>query len=353
MNGTRTDEGWGSWHADDDQRRRAVRRRHRRNQVRRRRLSALLVLGLIVSAGLLAAMFLSGCGSGGSVGDAGPATSATAGGENGSVGEDTTTTTEPGESEEPGSGDGTATTAPPADQMRVLVYFARGEHLGAAHRMIPRTPEVGAAAMRALLEGPNAREREEGELTTSVPEGTAFLGLNIRDGLATVDLSREFASGGGTLSMTMRIAQVVYTLTQFGSVERVSFKLDGEAVQAIGGEGLMVDPPVSRNDYEDVTPAILVEYPTVGEQVGSPMRVTGTANVFEATLQLNIVDSEGLIIVDEMVTATSGSGERGTFDVSLPFEIDRSQRGALIAFTYSAEDGRQRDVVEIPLDLRR
>jgi hypothetical protein len=170
--------------------------------------------------------------------------------------------------------------------------------------------------------------------------------------VATVDLSREFASGGGTLSMTMRIAQVVYTLTQFPSVERVAFQLDGQPVETIGGEGLIVDPPVRRADYEAVTPAIMVESPAVGDGVSSPMRVRGTSNVFEATSQINIVDADGLIIAEKTVTASSGTGTRGTFDVLVPFEVDRAQRGALIVFEYSAKDGSQVNVVEIPLDLR-
>jgi hypothetical protein len=235
--------------------------------------------------------------------------------------------------------------------MQISVYFTRGEKIAAAHRTIPRTKEVGAAAMRALLAGPNARERDEGGLGSVIPGGTAFLGLNIKDKVATVDLSKEFASGGGTLSMTLRLAQVVYTLTQFPTVERVSFMLDGEPVESIGGEGLIVDPPVGRKDYEYATPAIMVETPCVGDDVSSPMRVAGTANVFEATFQINVVDADGLIIAEKTVTASSGTGQRGTFDVTVPYDIDRGQRGSLIVFEYSAKDGSQTNVVEIPLDL--
>ena len=32
---------------------------------------------------------------------------------------------------------------------------------------------------------------------TDIPDGTKLLGLSIKDGVATVDLSAEFESGGG------------------------------------------------------------------------------------------------------------------------------------------------------------
>jgi hypothetical protein len=145
---------------------------------------------------------------------------------------------------------------------------------------------------------------------------------------------------------------VVFTLTQFPSVDGVRFKLDGELIDILGGEGFIVDKPLSRDDYEDMSPAILVESPTVGMEVSSPMRITGTANVFEAVFQINIVDWDGLIVAEEMVMASSGSGVRGTFDVKIPFEVSQPGLGALIVFSESPEDGSQINVVEIPLRVR-
>ena len=70
--------------------------------------------------------------------------------------------------------------------------------------------------------------------------------------------------------MFMRLAQVVFTLTQFPTVEGVNFKLDGEPIDVLGGEGIIIDHPMSRADYEDMSPAILVESPTVGDTVRQP-----------------------------------------------------------------------------------
>ena len=151
--------------------------------------------------------------------------------------------------------------------------------------------------------------------------------------------------------MMMRLAEVVFTLTQFPTVDGVNFKLDGEPIDVLGGEGLILDHPMSRLDYEDMSPAILVESPTIGNSVGSPARITGTANVFEAVFRINIVDREGLIIADEVVMATSGTGTRGTFDVTIPFTLDRPGPGSLIVFAESPKDGSQINVVEIPVRL--
>ena len=244
-----------------------------------------------------------------------------------------------------------ATTAG-AEETTVRVYFVRGEDVGVAARRIERTRAVAAAAVRELVAGPSADDRAAG-LTTAIPRGTRLLGVSIADGVATVDLSREFESGGGSASMQLRVAQVVYTLTQFPTAKRVLFRLDGDSVEAIGGEGVVVSPPVARGNFEEQTPPILVESPAPGATVSSPLRVRGTANTFEATLLLRVVDAAGSELYDDFTTATSGSGTRGTFDVTLEFEVRREGPGTLVAYEQSAEDGSEIHVVRIPIELRR
>ena len=134
------------------------------------------------------------------------------------------------------------------------VYFSKVEHVAAVTRTVPNTTEVAQEAIKALLEGPTEAEENSGMLT-EIPKGTKFLGLSIADGIAVVDFSGEYEAGGGSLSMTMRLAQVVFTLTQFPEVEGVSFKLDGVPVEVFGGEGIMLDKPVNRADYEYLAPA--------------------------------------------------------------------------------------------------
>jgi germination protein M len=305
-----------------------------------RKRTWLLPLGAVALLAL--AVVLVGCDVPGVVGDAGTLGNA-----------DATTTTLPSATTATVSGqpESTTTTAG-ADSTTVRVYFSRDEKMAAATRVVPKTAQLGAAAVKALLQGPTAEEKQDG-MVSCIPEGTTFLGLDIKNGVATVNLSQEYDSGGGSLSMFTRLAQMVFTLTQFQSVDGVRFKLDGKLIDTLGGEGIIIDEPVDRADYEDMSPAILVESPTVGATAGSPMRITGTANVFEAVFKINIVNWDGLIIAQKTVTASSGTGTRGTFDVTVPFSIDEAGIGALIVFAESPKDGSHIDVVEIPLHLTK
>lgn len=236
-----------------------------------------------------------------------------------------------------------------SDQVTIIsIFFMRDEQIATIHRTVPRTQAVAAAAMTELLAGPSTEDAAAG-MTTSIPEGTEHLGTTIDQGVATVDLSGEFESGGGSLSMAARLAQVVYTLTQFPTVDFVTFMLDGEPVDVFGGEGIVMDHPVGRKDFEELTPAIFVASPAVNDTVSSPLRVHGTANTFEAAFMLQILDADGTILIEEPMMATSGTGTRGTFDATFDINAQPGSQITLRVFEHSARDGSEINVVEIPL----
>jgi len=133
------------------------------------------------------------------------------------------------------------------------VWFARGDRLVSVARTHEPTPGVATAAINALIASPTRAERKSG-LRTAVPPGTRLLGISIKNGVATIDFTSEYQSGGGSLSMQMRLGQVVYTLTQFPTVKAVRFQLDGAPVNVFSGEGIILDHPVGRSDYADLAP---------------------------------------------------------------------------------------------------
>jgi len=185
-------------------------------------------------------------------------------------------------------------------------------------------------ALDQLLAGPNADEMQLG-LETALPEGLGA-DVTVEDGVATVELV------DATELTREALAQIVYTETALPLVESV----------AIGGE------TYSRSDFEKQTPSVLVESPLAFEDVTSPITATGTANTFEATFHYTLTDTDGLIVDEDFVTATSGTGIRGTFEFTTDeYTVPFDGIGSLIVFERSAEDGSKMNVVEIPLRMSR
>ena len=209
------------------------------------------------------------------------------------------------------------------------VWFLKGEQLVRQTRSHEATPLVATAAMKALLAGPSPAELAAG-LGTSVPAGTKLLGIAIKKGVATVDLTSQYQSGGGSLSMKARLAQVVYTLTQFPTVRAVLFHLDGEPVNVFSGEGIVLDHPVGRADYEDLLPVIAVDKPVAGARVSSPVDVSGSANVFEANVTFKVLDQNGKVVGHTFTTATCGTGCRGTYSVPVTCKVTGEQPGTIV-----------------------
>jgi spore germination protein GerM len=258
----------------------------------------------------------------------------------------------PGTTREPAA----TAAASPAGTTIVRAYFVLGGAPGSVGlvpvlRIVPQTTALATAAMNALLTGPTAVESGDRTITSAIPIGSRILGLTIKNGLATVDLSTEFDSGGGTASMQYRLAQVVYTLTQFSTVTSVLFQVEGQTVNVFSSEGIVLDGPVGRADYVDQLPSIFVDRPAYGAAIGNPGRVSGNANVFEATFRVALLDAAGKSVIDQQVTATCGTGCRGTFDVTLRYTIGKAQWGTLRVYDLSAKDGTPEAIREYPVWL--
>ncbi len=239
----------------------------------------------------------------------------------------------------------------------VRIYLTRGEKVGVAGRTVQVTDaaeSVGeriTAALEALLAGPTVEEQEWG-LATAIPEQTELIDVSLTGGIATVNLTSAFESGGGSLSMMLRAAQVVHTVTQFEGITTVAFQVDGTLAYTLGGEGVRVGPSVTRADFEDVAPAILVESPVPGAQITSPVAATGTANTFEAQFMVEVVDPDGLVLTEKSVMATSGTGTRGSFSTVVEFAATRAGLGTMIFYEPSAKDGSRTKIIEIPVRMQ-
>ena len=84
---------------------------------------------------------------------------------------------------------------------------------------------------------------------------------------------------------------------------------------------------------------IAVALPQSGMRVTSPVTIAGNADVFEATVNIRVLDGNGEVIAESFAMATCGTGCRGDFSTQVDVPIDAEQPGTIQVFEYSAKDG--------------
>lgn len=131
----------------------------------------------------------------------------------------------------------------------VKVYFVKNEsscsELAFVRRNVPKEDSKIKVAVTELLKGPNAKERQKG-LVSEIPSSTKLNKIEQTDEKIIVDLSHDFEEGGGSNSLETRINQLVKTVSNASENKPVYLELDGEQVEAIGGEGVAIDQPLNK-----------------------------------------------------------------------------------------------------------
>lgn len=110
-------------------------------------------------------------------------------------------------------------------------------------------------------------------------------------------------------------------------------------------------PKATASPTPDQGAPIVVDAPKADEELTSPAVISGTANVFEATVSYKIVTESGDVVAKGFTTATCGSGCRGTYSVTVPFEVEEPTGGTVHVFESSAEDGSAIHSVKIRVTL--
>ena len=128
----------------------------------------------------------------------------------------------------------------------VVVYFGTDDgYLVPVREETIGAPAVARAALRQLCRGPSP----DSGLVRTMPPGTVLRNIRIKDGLATVDFSRELKSGqsGGATDELLTVYSIVDTLTQFPTVHRVQILVEGKRLQTLAGH-LDIGGPLRRDE---------------------------------------------------------------------------------------------------------
>lgn len=100
-------------------------------------------------------------------------------------------------------------------------------------------------AFNSLLAGPT-----DSTVASAIPQGTQLRNVTVKEGGVYLDLSRDFKTGGGSSSMIARLAQVLYTATSLEPNAKVWISVEGEPLELLGGEGLEVPQPITRDIFQ-------------------------------------------------------------------------------------------------------
>lgn len=142
---------------------------------------------------------------------------------------------------------------PKTDEKEVVLYFANNEYVETGdeslEHLIPenRIVEYGdisleEAIVRELMKGPKSDK-----LGTSIPSTVKLLGVEVSNGTAFVNFSQE-GLFGGSMQESFTISQIVNSLLELDSVDKVQFLVDGEKAESLMGHIDATEPFDSKQE---------------------------------------------------------------------------------------------------------
>lgn len=217
----------------------------------------------------------------------------------------------------------------------VYVYYVMddpdsGPRLYREVHAAPAGPPAAAVAVQEMLSAPPT----DPDYSSPWPAGTMIKGYDdISGDTAIVDLS-NFVTVGSIFEVTA-VQQLVHTVTANDpAVQRVRLLVNGETPQSGHADW---SEPVARAPMLDAQGLIWLLSPTQGEQVTSPVTVTGYGTAFEGTVSWDVRAQGSDEVVAEGFAQAGANGEFDDFSDAVELEPGSY---VMRAFESSAEDGR-------------
>lgn len=135
----------------------------------------------------------------------------------------------------------------PTDKETLTLYFSDKEamYLEPETRTVSKNGRTAAElAVLELIKGP-----ADPNHSIVIPRETRLLGVQVKDGVAYVDFSKELKTKhwGGSAGELMTIFSVTNTLTELKGIEKVQFLIEGKKVETLAGH-FGLKEPISRDE---------------------------------------------------------------------------------------------------------
>jgi hypothetical protein len=114
-----------------------------------------------------------------------------------------------------------------------------------------------------------------------------------------------------------------------------------------------LEPGVCQPNPDPATPEFqVIDQPSAGKSVTSPVTISGQVLAFEGTYQIGIFDNAGNPIVETFGTAAGTEiGELAPFSIDVAFDVDEPTPACIWVYEASAMDGSPIHVGQIPVAL--
>ena len=104
--------------------------------------------------------------------------------------------------------------------------------------------------LTALLSGLTSSELNKG-LLSLIPTGTEIRGITVSNMTATIDFNEVLSFNNfGREGLEAELKQIVFTATEFSTVDKVQILINGQKKQFLGAEGVFIGEPLTRSSMQ-------------------------------------------------------------------------------------------------------
>lgn len=138
------------------------------------------------------------------------------------------------------------------------LYFVEVSDSGAIElkriiRPVYYTDSPLTETLKALLEGLSADELNQG-LINLIPQETRLRSVWVENETAYIDFTEALRFNQfGSEGLHAELQQIVYTATEFQTVESVQILINGDKIDYLSSEGIFVGKPLTRKDVAATT----------------------------------------------------------------------------------------------------
>ena len=141
----------------------------------------------------------------------------------------------------------------PQSKDRTLYFMQLAEDGSLVRAKVSRAIKVSDSPLydviQSLLAGPTETEKKRG-LISVIPPNSRLLSATVKDGIAYLNFNDAFQFNTyGVEGYTAQLKQIVWTATEFTTVQGIQILIEGKSPVYLGSEGIRIDKPLTRDSF--------------------------------------------------------------------------------------------------------